>query len=203
MKELHKAAMTANMAMLTDGNGHPSASDKITKLELNMLNGVTKNIQTQINTLNTSVTSLNNIISSQQLTTNQEFNRRDTVLDACVGGSNDYSIADGKSSSFYRMYESGWVEMGGVAVLTPSSDSKTSDSDGYLHTISFPKTLIGQPYTIQYTMFEDGVHENSGIEKHYLAAHSSSSMTIAYYPGTSFPTSNRGCSWYVCGYMEP
>lgn len=51
MKELHKAKMTANMAMLTDGNGHPSASDKITKTELNMLNNVRSNIQTQIDNL--------------------------------------------------------------------------------------------------------------------------------------------------------
>lgn len=48
MKELHKAKMTANMVMVTDANGQPSASDKITKTELNMLNNVRSNIQTQI-----------------------------------------------------------------------------------------------------------------------------------------------------------
>lgn len=48
MKELHKAKMTANMAVVTDDNGQPTASDKITKTELNMLNNVRSNIQTQI-----------------------------------------------------------------------------------------------------------------------------------------------------------
>lgn len=48
MKELHKAKTTANMAMVTDANGQPTASDKITKTELNMLNNVRSNIQTQI-----------------------------------------------------------------------------------------------------------------------------------------------------------
>lgn len=56
MKELHKIRMASNMVMLTDANGLPSASDKITKTELNMLNNVRANIQTQIDTINNNIT---------------------------------------------------------------------------------------------------------------------------------------------------
>ena len=48
MKEIHKPRMTANMAMVTDANGFPSASTTITKTELGMLNNIRTNIQTQI-----------------------------------------------------------------------------------------------------------------------------------------------------------
>lgn len=48
MKEVHKPALTANMAMVTDAKGNPIASDKITTTELNMLNNIRTNIQTQL-----------------------------------------------------------------------------------------------------------------------------------------------------------
>lgn len=38
MKEIHKPALAANMVMVTDGNGQPSASTLITQSELNTLN---------------------------------------------------------------------------------------------------------------------------------------------------------------------
>ena len=38
MKEIHKPRMTANMAMVTDANGIPSASSLISASELNTLN---------------------------------------------------------------------------------------------------------------------------------------------------------------------
>ena len=48
MKEIHKPALTANMAMVTDAKGNPIASDKITTTELNMLNNIRTNVQTQL-----------------------------------------------------------------------------------------------------------------------------------------------------------
>ena len=38
MKEIYKAKMTANMVMVTDGNGYPAPSTFITTTELNTLN---------------------------------------------------------------------------------------------------------------------------------------------------------------------
>lgn len=52
MKEVHKPALTANMVMVTDANGNPIASDKITNTELNMLNNIRTNVQTQIDNIN-------------------------------------------------------------------------------------------------------------------------------------------------------
>lgn len=51
MKEIHKANMTASMVMVTDGNGYPTSSTIITTTELNMLNNIRTNIQTQIDNL--------------------------------------------------------------------------------------------------------------------------------------------------------
>lgn len=55
MKEIHKAKMTANMVMVTDGNGYPTTSTIITTTELNMLNNIRTNIQTQIDNVSQSV----------------------------------------------------------------------------------------------------------------------------------------------------
>ena len=52
MKEVHKPALTANMVMVTDANGNPIASDKINNNELNMLNNIRTNVQTQIDNIN-------------------------------------------------------------------------------------------------------------------------------------------------------
>lgn len=51
MKEIHKAKMTANMAMVTDGKGYPTTSTIITTTELNMLNNIRTNVQTQLDNL--------------------------------------------------------------------------------------------------------------------------------------------------------
>lgn len=56
MKEIHKAKRTANMVIVTDGNGYPTTSTIITTTELNMLNNIRTNIQTQID--NVSATSM-------------------------------------------------------------------------------------------------------------------------------------------------
>lgn len=48
MKELHTPKLAANMAMVTDAKGNPSASANITNTELNMLNGIRTNVQNQI-----------------------------------------------------------------------------------------------------------------------------------------------------------
>ena len=58
MKEVHKPALTANMVMVTDANGNPIASDKINNTELNMLNNIRTNVQTQIDNANAEITNV-------------------------------------------------------------------------------------------------------------------------------------------------
>ena len=48
MKEVHKPSKLLNMVVVTDGNGDITTSNKITTTELNMLNNVRTNIQTQL-----------------------------------------------------------------------------------------------------------------------------------------------------------
>lgn len=88
MKEIHKPRMTANMAMVTDSNGIPSASTNITKTELGMLNNIRTNVQTQIDNLNTNLTAKSMV---------PDYSKR-------VGVSSEFTAT---SNGYFTLYVSG------------------------------------------------------------------------------------------------
>lgn len=63
--------LTANMVMVTDSNGKATASSTISATELGYLDGVTSNVQTQLNAKQASVTGGATTITSSNLSTNR------------------------------------------------------------------------------------------------------------------------------------
>lgn len=72
--------LTPSKAMVSDSSGHPSVSN-VTSTELNYLDGVTSNIQDQIDTLNSNSNELEETLENKI-----QFNTRDVELDTLVEG---------------------------------------------------------------------------------------------------------------------
>lgn len=193
--------LTANMAMVTDSNGKAIASSTISANELGYLDGVTSNVQTQLNAKQATVTGGATTITGSNLTANRALisNSSGKVAVSAVT-STELGYLDGVTSkiqtqlnakptctywksgaSWYRKYSDGFIEQGGKSNAVQSGTIIT------LHT-AFSNTN----YTILLTPQLDGLGWAGVVNANNKKA---ASFSMYNYSSSTIPT-----YWYACGY---
>lgn len=193
--------LTANMAMVTDSNGKAIASPTISANELGYLDGVTSNVQTQLNAKQATVTGGATTITGSNLTANRALisNSSGKVAVSAVT-STELGYLDGvtsnvqtqlndcpkvvtnyrNGSNWYREYSDGWIEQGGVWDGVGWSSSGTRN---------LMKTMASNTYFCVLQPFTDN-YANYG--SHYVVSKTTTNVTISGY-GTG------KLIWYACG----
>lgn len=154
MKELHKAKMSANMVMLTDANGQPSASDKITKTELNMLNNVRSNIQSQ----------LDNRIGLPDYTKALSVTFTDYIVDGAIVSKQYTAEADGFMYGELALANTTYAYALYVGVNNQRVFRLQETSCG----TCFLPVSKGDVVTISHNPFSGGTFENTFKSEHFI-----------------------------------
>lgn len=139
------ANLTASMVMITGDDGKAAASDKITVRELNMLNNVTSNVQTQIDNINTRVTSINAGIYPSF--NRSEILEHNVAFIPTVNGLLHYNMTSDARSGGYKMY------------LAVGSTTFTIWADQFSHDTGFIPVAAGT--VIKYTFPETNEADNT------------------------------------------
>ncbi len=90
------------------------------------------------------------------------------------------------SSSWYRLYSSGWLEMGGYQGRRSNENSVV---------VYFPNSFKTYPLSVSITIEGSGRYNQCGIIK--SVTKSSMEIQVKY---SSEENASEGFYWYVCGY---